>query len=333
VRREIVIDVARLRVFREVIREGSFTAAAQRLQLTQPAVSHHITHLERELGVQLIERSSRGVRLTGPGETLFRRSEHVLNELVDVEREVTAIARVQTGRLRVGVFPTAAGTLIPPVVAAFQSQFPGVALEISEVEPYTSLVALRDGVHDVVLEYSYPVPAVDPDPVLRREPFLHDDLVAVLPDGHRLAGREAADLGELLRDPWVAPRPCSCRDALEHAWREAGGTPRVVATTNDYMAMQGLVAAEVGVAVMPRLAAAIAVRHGVVLRPLTGRHLVRTTSFVTRAHEQQLPAVRTFCRLVREHATAAQHPRLPLRPVLPPRVAGLDLHPDRASAA
>jgi len=277
-----MLDVDRLRVFREVVDRGSFSAAARALAFTQPGVSHHVKQLERELGVALIERTPRGIRITPPGQALHRHAEALLTKLDDAERDVIEIARRGSGPLRMVAFPTAAATVVPPAVASFRRELPAVELKLAEADPPVSLPALAAGHWDLALAYEYPVLRAPANPELEFEPLFSDDMACCLPVDHALADAPQIELEWLADEPCVAPYDCVCREALTHACREAGFAPRVVSETNDYMAMQALVEAHVGVAVIPRLVAAMAVRDGVALLPLAPGTLTRTVATVSR---------------------------------------------------
>ena len=159
-----MLDVDRLRVFREVANSGSFSAAARTLSFTQPGVSHHIKQLERELGVALLERSSRGIRLTPPGRALLEHAEALLARLDDAERDVIEIAKQGGGKLRLVAFPTAAATVVPLAVARFRKQLPGVQLRLAEADPPASLPRLAAGDWDLALAYEYPCLRLATDP-------------------------------------------------------------------------------------------------------------------------------------------------------------------------
>jgi hypothetical protein len=122
-----MLDVRRLKVLREVAARGSFSAAADALAFTQPAVSRQIATLEAEAGMPLVERGARGIRLTAAGELLVSHAEVILDRLAAAEHELEALAGLSGGRLRVGAFPSANATLIPLALAAFDEQYPDVA--------------------------------------------------------------------------------------------------------------------------------------------------------------------------------------------------------------
>jgi DNA-binding transcriptional LysR family regulator len=282
-----MLDVARLRVFREVAARGSFTAAANALHYSQPAVSHHVARLEDELGVQLLVRQSRGLSVTPAGEQVLRHADAVLGRLDDAERELGNLAAAATATVRLAAFPSAATTLVPETVAALARRYPEITLDVVQADPDESLPALRDGVHDIALTYDYPMMDPEPEPELEYELLFEDHLLVAMPAGHPQAEELSADLAALADEPWVTPNPCQCRDALEASCELRGFKPNVMAQTNDYLAMQGLVALGVGVALIPRLALSAGVRDGVVLRPLEDPPLVRTTSIVRRSNGHQ----------------------------------------------
>lgn len=282
-----MLDVARLRVFREVAARGSFTAAANALHYSQPAVSHHVARLEEELGVQLLVRQPRGLSVTPAGEQVLRHADAVLDRLDDAERELGDLAAAATATVRLAAFPSAATTLVPETVAALARRYPEITLDVVQADPDESLPALRDGVHDIALTYDYPMMDSEPEPELEYELLFEDHLLVAMPAGHPLAEEPSADLAALEGEPWVTPNPCLCRDALEASCELRGFKPHVVAQTNDYLAMQGLVALGVGVALIPRLALSAGVRDGLVLCPLEDPPLVRTTSIVRRSNGHQ----------------------------------------------
>jgi DNA-binding transcriptional LysR family regulator len=318
-----MLDVDRLRVFREVATLGSFTAAARKLSFTQPGVSHHVKQLERELGVTLLERSPRGIRLTPPGRALLDHADAVLLRLADAERDTIEVARQGGGRLGLVAFPTGAATVVPPAVAEFRRRLPEVRLELAEADPPVSLPRLAAGEIDLAVAYHYPILQQRHDPALDWEELFADGMSVCLPAGHELAGAEELELGQLSGEVFAAPYDCVCRDALVQACRQAGFTPEVVSETNDYMAMQGLVASGVGIAVMPRLVATIAVRPEVVLRPLRPGTLTRVVAIVSRRDGFRSHAMRTMQELLHEAAAGIETPGLPLD--APLRAAALAL--------
>src|ERR687897_1218182 len=119
-----MLDLKHLRVLKEVAERGSFSAAAEALSYTQPAVSQQIAALEREAGAQLVDRAPRGIRLTDAGRALLGHTEAILARLGDAEAELEAITDLRRGRVRLASFPTGGATPIPVAVAAFRERHP-----------------------------------------------------------------------------------------------------------------------------------------------------------------------------------------------------------------
>jgi DNA-binding transcriptional LysR family regulator len=286
------IDTTRLRVFREVARQGSFTAAALALQVSQPAVSQHIARLEQELGCALLERSSRRVRLTPAGEAFLRRVDTLLTELAEASRELAALAGSEVGLLRVAVFPSAAATFVPSALGCLRAKFGRLNFRLIEVDPPQALPLLLAGDVDLAVCYDYPTVGAQPDPRLRMTALAADRMAVAVPaeSSWALEGAPIA-LEALAGQQWIAPGPSLCRTALDEACRRAGFRADVVSETNDYQAMHGLVEAGIGIAVVPRITAPFIRGRAVRLLPLTGTRLVRRVDVAVRSGGAQTPAM------------------------------------------
>src|SRR5438270_1728562 len=130
-----MLDVRRLRVLREVARRGSFSAAAECIGYTQPAISRQIALLERETGTTLLERRPGGARLTDAGEVLVRHTAGILARLQDAEDELGELLGLQSGRLRMSTLSSAAATIMPLAISEFRQRLPGLELSVSMVDP------------------------------------------------------------------------------------------------------------------------------------------------------------------------------------------------------
>ncbi|MFE2594906.1 LysR family transcriptional regulator [Streptomyces sp. NPDC057617] len=247
-----MIEARHLRVLRTVAATGSFSAAARELGCTQPAVSQQMKALESSAGTPLIVRTGRETRLTEAGEVLVRHATGILAGLTAAEEEMAAIAGLRAGRVRLVSFPSGSSTLVPAALAALRAAHPGTRVSLVEAEPPASAALLRDGDCDVALAFRYGGSAGEWDDLVVR-PLLVDRLVAVVPQGHRLADAGTVRLGELADEPWIAGCP-RCRGQLVDACEESGFTPRIDFATDDYPAVIGLVAAGLGVAMLPELA-------------------------------------------------------------------------------
>lgn len=224
--------------------------------------------LEREAGLQLIERGARGVRLTEAGSLAVSRAREMLASATALRAELDDLAGLRTGLLRLGAFPTAGVRLLPRAVAAFRARYPDVGLELTEADPDDALAGLVARALDMALVYRFE--DYEPAHESRHDSveLLTDELRVVLPVGHRLAPRRQVDLSDLAADPWVqGVRQGSTLNVLPAACRAAGFEPRVGFRTDDVMAVQGFVAAGLGVAVISQLALPLA-RDDLVVRSL-----------------------------------------------------------------
>jgi DNA-binding transcriptional LysR family regulator len=281
-----MLDVARLRVLVAVARHGSVTAAARELNYAQPSVSHHLARLEAETGVKLIQRAGRGIRLTEAGRLLADRAAEVLGRLDAAENELAAQAGLRAGRVRLAAFPSALGTIVPAAAAMLRAEHPHMDLRLTEAEPPEALRMLRAGYVDVALVFRHgqqqapaspAAPAPDEDgtrgrllldePVhlvtrARTAPAAPAQGAAGAGAGGATGGPGAAgtpgepgrlDLARYAGHRWIAG--CDrCRVNLITQCALAGFTPKIAFTTDDYVAVQALVAAGLGVATLPDLA-------------------------------------------------------------------------------
>jgi DNA-binding transcriptional LysR family regulator len=317
-----MLELTRLKVFREVASLGSFTKAAETLGYAQPSISHHVAQLERELGTQLFERQARRVQLTPAGRVFLGHVRSVLIQLADAEREVAETARVGGRVLRVAAFPTAAATLMPSAVAAFRDGSPNVDLRLTEADPPEAIPALVAGEHDIALVYDYPALGGGAEPGADLEPLFADHMAVAVPAAHPLARSGSVRLEALSQENWLAPHSSVCRDAVDFACRNAGFVPDVVSETNDYMAAQGLVAAGVGVALLPRLAVAMSRRPGVALLALSEPVIERVTFIGTRSGAYRSPLTDAFRAALRQAVAGVSDPVLPLEDAGPVPAAG-----------
>jgi DNA-binding transcriptional LysR family regulator len=283
-----MLDVKRMKVLREVAAERSFSAAAQKLGYTQSAVSQQIAALEREAGSTLIERNPRGIRLTDAGEALVRHADKILARLAEAEAELEAIAGLRGGRLRLGSFPTAGATLMPRAIAEFSNRHPAVELSLAEAEPDESLPRLKAGELDLILVDDSPLAEDDEVDVVH---LLDDPLHLALPADHPLASRRRLRFQDLAAEPWIqGTQICACQRKLQTACANAGFEPRIAYESDDFQVVQGLVAAGVGVALIPGLAL-VSERPDVVVRSIGTKPPVRQILAATLANDYRPPTV------------------------------------------
>jgi len=291
------LDVRRMRVLREVARQGSLAAAARTLGYTPSAVSQHVAQLERETGCALVRRTANQLELTEAGRLLVEHTEVVLDQLAQAEQQVRAAAGLHVGRLRVGTFGTAAPTLVAPAIGAYAQRFPDAEIVALEADPDDSLPRLRSRQLDLVVTYEYDLCDLPDDGGLLRRLVYRDPFRVVLPRDHPLAARRALRLAELEHAAWIVePRP-DCHHFTVKACATEGFDARVSCESSSYYLAQALVAAGLGLALLPDLALDT-VHPGVVAVPLEGDPFVRRVYATCRAGEEDMPSIRTMIEML-----------------------------------
>jgi DNA-binding transcriptional LysR family regulator len=317
-----MLNLGRLRVLSEVVARGSFSAAAEALSYSQSAVSQAIARLEAETGAMLVIRDRKGVRPTAAGTTLVEHAEAIFAQVELAEASLEAVLGIRGGRLRVASFPSAGATLMPLAVAAFRLRHPNVSLTLAEGEPEEIAPRLQSGEFDLALLFEFPGVRERPEPDdaraaqsgeagrraggmragLRSVTLLEDPMDVVLPAEHPLAAKPALTLADLRREQWVqtsADSPCA-----RHVVRSclaAGFEPSVSFESDDYETVQGLVAAGVGVALIPRLALT-RVHPGIVVRGLAPRSPARKVTAATLGGPGTAPAAKAMIRVLTDVA-------------------------------
>jgi DNA-binding transcriptional LysR family regulator len=272
------------------------TAAARSLNYAQPSVSHHLARLEAETGARLTQRSGRGIRLTDAGRLLAGRAEEILGRLDAAERELAAHVEQRQERIRLAVFASALATIVPAALSRLAAGHPGIDLLLAEAEPPEAMRMLRAGQVDVALvsrhtQNGTPVGPPATADGARTRLILDEQIHLVTRPRHRgTAGQPGAaqpgadqpgggqpvageagtpDLAAHAHSPWIAG--CEhCRGHLIWLCQHAGFSPKIAFTTDDHVAAQALVAAGLGVTIMPGLAINAARHPGIHAQPLPG---------------------------------------------------------------
>ena len=306
-----MLSPSRLRILSEVARRGSFSAAAQALAYTQSAVSQQIAALETQTGVKLLERHARGVRLTAAGHTLVRHAEGILAGLDAAEAALSAVAGLRGGRLRMASFPTAGATLMPLAIATFRAAYPDVELTLAEGEPEEIVPRLRAGELDLALLFDFAGETALGDG-MRQAELLEDPMYLALAREHPLAGKHSLRLADLAREAWIQTSSSSpCARHVVRCCHAAGFEPSVTFESDDYQTVHGLVAAGVGVALIPELALSSA-REDTVIRALSPRPPVRRVIAAAPAGARLVPAAPAMLGVLEE--TARQYEQRRGRP-------------------
>ncbi|MFC8125584.1 LysR family transcriptional regulator [Streptomyces sp. NPDC057302] len=299
-----MIDVQRLRVLRAVAEHGSFNRAAASLRLTPSAVSQHVAVLERGLGTPVVARSTRGVTLTQAGRIMVQAAESVAAELAHAQQQVD---RLGTGRtqLTVATFTSGGRMLLPGALARLTAAHPETVLHVREGEPEDSLALVRQGAVDLALAYHFdgPLPGqVSQNSSMEWTALLKDPLHVVLPEGHRLAGRAVLDIAELAAEPWVLG--CLKTEAYLRRYAErADFVPELRGTTTDYFFARSLVAAGMGISLIPSIALTPEV-PGVRTVPISDPAPARHIGVATLSRRRDHPQLTTLVHALQEQAAA-----------------------------
>ena len=306
-----MLDVKQLRVLKEVAACGSFSAAAESLSYTQPAISQQVAALERATGSVLVDRTSRGVRLTDAGRALVEHAEAVLTRLAAAEAELEAIAGVRGGRLRLASFATAGALIAPPALKLFATRFPEVELSLLDAEPPDAARMLRQADLEIalVLDYTHVEPK-EFDRIydgIELTHLLDDPMYLALPRDHPQARQRRLRLEDLAEETWVQAGDGPCGRVATGACQLAGFAPRVGFMSDDYTVVQGLVAAGMGVALLPALVLTN-IRDDIEIRSLGSGAPCRRIAAATLAGHYRSPATEAMLEILQEVGAGLELP-------------------------
>ncbi|GAA1651520.1 LysR family transcriptional regulator [Actinoplanes couchii] len=316
-----------LRIFREVAHRRSITAAAQALRYTQSTVSRQIAALEADFGARLIDRLPRGIVLTEQGRVLLGHAEAVLGRLEDARRDMRAVGDASLGRLRVAAFATALVALVPQALARIRAEFPAVELSLVEGLTPRLIERLAAGEADIAVLSTASDQLLD-DPRLDLHHLLDEPMLVAVPRDHPLAngtiaasgtgiaevdgsgivgvgGTGVVELAALAGESWIAggagPQESLLAAGIRHGFR-----PRVEFAADEWFAKLGLVAAGLGITLLPALAARAAPPDIALLRLNPGELPPRTVYAATLAGRTRSAVVNAFLTELRSGAAAIQ---------------------------
>jgi DNA-binding transcriptional LysR family regulator len=250
-----MLDVRRLRVLRELAARGTVAATAEALGYTPPAISQQLAALERETGVQLVERNGRNRRLTAAGDELVARTEAVLTALETAEAALERVTTAVAGTVRLAAINSVQRHLLPERLSDLARLHPDLRVTTRELEPADSLPALKLGELDVAVAAEYDFAPIAPDPALERHVLAEDVNRLAVPAGHPAATARTVRVADVAEAPWISGREGTfCHDTVVNTCRRAGVEPDIVHSTNDFDVSYSLVAAGAGIAIVPELA-------------------------------------------------------------------------------
>ncbi|HET6292572.1 MAG TPA: LysR family transcriptional regulator [Kribbella sp.] len=240
-----MLNLVHLKVLAAVARHGSVTDAAKELHYSQPSVSHHLSRLEAAVGVKLVQRVGRGIRLTSEGQLLANRASEIVGRVDAATIELAAQVGLQSGRVRLAANASAASTIVPKAATLLAAAHPGIELSVFDRHPVDALQMLRHSEIDVALVFRYADAPVEEEGL--RHVHIGDDpiyLISRRPDDSIANHRHSAWIGGCER----------CQEELATVCRREGFTPRIGSHSDDMVVVQALVAAGTGVTTLPGLA-------------------------------------------------------------------------------
>ncbi|MFF7021141.1 LysR family transcriptional regulator [Streptomyces klenkii] len=249
-----MLDLARLRALHAVSVHGSVSAAATALGYTPSAVSQAVTKLERETRTALLERRGRGVALTDEGRHLASTAQQLLALVERAETELEERRGRPAGRLVAGAFPSAARGLLPGVLARLARDHPALDARLVEIDPHLSVDLVSQGVLDLAVVHDWDIAPLAPPEGLEQALIGEDRCDVLVPEGHPLAGRAMLDRSDLPHQRWICQPPGTvCHDWLVRTLRADGHEPDLAYQAAENHTHIALVAAGLGIALMPRL--------------------------------------------------------------------------------
>ena len=295
-----MLNTTRLRILREIAARGSISGAAEALWLTPSAVSQQMSTLERELGVELLQRTPRSVCLTDAGKRLVAHAETILADCEAAVADLEAHHGLVSGVVRVSAFSTAAHAFLLPALAMLRERSPGLAVHATDLEPHESMPALKSGQLDLVVSHEYNLLPPYSDPGVDRFDIITERMLLALPARHPLANAPITRLSDFADERWIVGREATfCRDAVIRAAHLAGFDPTVDLQFNDYRMIADAVRRGLGVALIPRIADVHGI-PGLSLRALEEPRLERTIFAAVRKGSAESPGLAAVLSALRE---------------------------------
>ncbi|MBD8149489.1 LysR family transcriptional regulator [Pseudomonas fluorescens] len=297
------MNLRTLHAFVEVVRQGSFSQAAEVVSLTQSTVSKAVKTLEEELGTPLLNRLGHRNELTAAGEVAYRRALVLLAEHRDLVGEINDLRGLKRGVLRIGLPPVGCGLLFAAMFATYRTRYPDIDIELTEYGSKKLRECLEAGEVDLAA-LLLPV-----DEGFDYQPVRNEPLIAVLPVKHPLARREHIDFTDLADSPFILFEAGFALNAkILAACERKGVVPKVTARSGQIDFIVDLVAAGLGVAFLPRMLAHKHQHAGIALILLDEPHTDWHIALAWRASAHLPPAARAWLELAREQAVSAGQP-------------------------
>lgn len=240
-----MMTLLQLEVLLAVVETGSFTKAAEALNLSQSGVSHTIAGLEAELGIALLTRNRNGIKLTEAGEQILIHAREIWNRSEQIKQVAAAAKGLQIGTIRVGSFPSASAKLLPGMIRSFRNRYPGIELVLLEGSYEEIKAWIAAGAIDVGFLPS-------PSEGIETVPLIRDELVVILPASNRLNAADSLSIEQIADEPFVMPK-AGCEALVEEAFRGKQLVPNTEFEVVENSTILSMVQAGLGISVVPRL--------------------------------------------------------------------------------
>lgn len=285
------MELRQLRYFMEVGKREHMTEAADALHVAQSAVSRQIVNLEQELGVDLFIREGRRVKLTPIGKIFLERMTHAMNVIDDGVREVTEYLNPERGTIRIAFPISLAAHTLPMVISAFRREYPEANFQLKQGLYHDLVSGVLQG--DFNMAVIGPLPQETPK--LEQRVLFTENIVALLSVHHPLANLKTVRLRELMEDPFVLlPEGFVFREMVLEACRDVGFSPYIAFEGDDIDALKGLVAAGLGVTLMPEATLMDTQSRSTVKIPVAEPAVTRTVGIITSRDRSLLPTEEIF---------------------------------------
>lgn len=294
-------DFRKLQILRALHDAGTVTAAATALRMTPSAVSQQLAALSKQIGAPVIEARGRGVRLTGAAQVLLRHAEIVFAQLERAGAELDGYAQGEAGTVRIGSIATAITRLVVPAAGLLRRSAPGIILSVREAEATEVYEELASGEVDLAVSLAVDAPTAR-DPRFVLFPLLTDPLDIALPLGHPLATAPGLRLAQLGEESWIFGSRGPWREITLAACADAGFVPEQAHAAADWPAIFALVAAGMGIALVPRMATSGGLRREVAVRPLDADRPRRRIVGAVRGGAEDAPLLRRTMGVLRQAA-------------------------------
>ncbi len=290
------LSLTKIRSFIAVGENSSFRVASEKLNLSQPAVSAHVRDLEDSLGVPLLSRTTRSVKLTREGETFLIRAKRTLSDLEDLVLDMKEQAALKRGRISIGCVPSIASSVLPTVLSRFSSSYPDIRIQVFD--------DMADRLYQRVLNNEVDMMVGPVSPQRSELEFFHlfdDQYVAIVPRGHTLASKKSVTIKEFSKFSFVLlTSPTNVRVVLEKAFAEAGRAFEPAYEASNASTIGGMIETGLGITALPRMIMPPLGRPDLIYLPISKPHINREIGILTRRGESLSPAAVEFAKTLKE---------------------------------